>query len=348
MAFPWLLEENFETGTAGSLNAVAEDDVLGQLDFPGPQDDLAIPPARGGYCMRVNMNRTVATTPTPAFVTGAISLASGSNLYGRLFMYLDDDVVCPNPGTSPATVDRVVFLQLLSGGTTAEASLCVTRSDKGDLMIAILHPEYSSGTGPIRGLEVMRNEWFCLELSMLHSGTTSELRVHIGSAQLTATGINWASLTNFRLGSISRTVDVRGIMYFDSIVIDEDRLVAPQALDPRNLDGEIVTLTKTGYAFVGPGTVDCLTLVPMTALDSVALYDTDRLPVAHHDLRMMAKAAVVETIESKGPREFTRGCYAVLTNISGTPTTAAPTAIVQLGAVSEYGWGAFDEEGFAA
>ena len=142
---------------------------------------------------------------------------------------------------------------------------------------------------------------------------------------------------------------MRGIMYFDSIIFDDDRLVAPQPLDPANLDNEVVTLTKTGYVFVGAGTVECLTLVPMTALDQVALYDTDRLPYAHHDLRMVAKAAVVETMETKGPRVFSRGCYAVLTIPTGAPpTTAAPTAIVQLGPVTEYGWGGFGEEGYAA
>ena len=94
MAFPWVFEENFETGTLGSFTG--ETDTLGQLDFPGPQDDLVISPARGGYCMRVDMNRTVATTPLPAYVTGTLTLATGTNLYGRLFMYLDDDVVCPS------------------------------------------------------------------------------------------------------------------------------------------------------------------------------------------------------------------------------------------------------------
>lgn len=339
MAFPWDFEETFELGTRGSFTA--ETDDLGQLDFPGPQDDLVVPPYRGGYAMRVDMNRSVVTTPTPAYVTGDTSLnvASGTTKYARIMMYLDDDVVCP------AAADNVKFFQLISGASTEEAAIGIVRSDKGDLMIGIFSPDYN---GWIRGIEVMRNEWFCLELTVVGHTTNAELRVHVGSSQVTAVGMAWATLTGFRLGSISRTVDVRGIMYFDSMVVDSDRLVAPQALDPRSLDDEVLTLTKTGYAFVGAGVVECLTLLPMTALDTVALYDTDRLPVAHHDLRMVAKAAAAETIETKGPKAFTRGCYAVLTNASGTPLTAAPTAIVQLGKVTEYGWGAMGEEGFAA
>ena len=47
MTFPWIFEENFETGTLGGFTS--ETDTLGRLDFPGPQDGLEIPPALGGY-----------------------------------------------------------------------------------------------------------------------------------------------------------------------------------------------------------------------------------------------------------------------------------------------------------
>ena len=58
--------------------------------------------------MRVDMNRTVTTAPPPAYVTGTLTLATGTTLYGRLFMYLDDDVVCP-ASLDSASYDSIKF-----------------------------------------------------------------------------------------------------------------------------------------------------------------------------------------------------------------------------------------------
>ena len=247
-------------------------------------------------------------------------------------------------------MDRVVFFELLSGGTTSEASLCVTRSDKGDLMVGILHPEYSSGTGPIRGIEVPRNEWFCLELVLVHSTAASELRVHIGSSQVTATGINWAaSLTNFRLGSVSGTLDVRGIMYFDSIIFDDDRMVAPQPLDPANLDNEVVTLTKTGYVFVGAGTVECL---------DPRAYDRVRPSslIRHRSPAICPSRSAYGGKGSCGRNHRDQRAARVQPRLlcsdeypDGWPTSdRSPDRDRAARPGDRYGWGGFGEEGYAA
>ena len=340
MAFPWVFEENFETGAEGRFTGTTVD-TLGKLDFPGPQDDLDVPPYLGGYAMRVNLERGVA----PAYVVGDLSfnIANGVTQYARIMLRLSDDF------KAPGVNDAVSIFRLNSGAGVEEAAIGIVRSDKGELMIAVRNPDYASGAW-IRGIEVNRNEWLCLEITAASvAGALSELRVHCNGSQVSAIGMTWLTLTSFWMGAITQTDDVRGTLYFDSILIDEDRLVAPQILDPRRLDGETITLTKTGYAFVGPGEVVCTTLIAMgtTTSDHVAqLYDTDRLPVAHHDLKIALKAAVPESYESKGTKVFKRGCYCVLSGTSSA--TVAPSLIVQLGAVTEYGWGAMGEEGFAA
>ena len=331
MAFPWDFEENFETGTAGAFTGTPVD-TIGKIDFPGPQDDLDIPPVIGGYVMRVDLKRGT----DDAYVLGdaTLNLATGTTMYARFWLYLSDDFKIPG------ATDSVRIFQLLSGGTTEEVAIALVRSFKGDIMLAIRSPEYN---GFISGIEIGRNQWTCLELRIVAGGTASELHVYANGSQISAVAMSWVSPLNaWRMGAITQSADIYGTLYFDSVVIDNDRLVAPDLLDPDELSGETITLTKTGYAFVGPGEVTCVTLIGMDNTHAVNLYDTDRLPVAIHDLKVGLKVAAAESNESKGTKAFKRGCYVVF---SGTASaTLAPTVIIQLGQVSSRDWDSMDDE----
>ena len=146
-------------------------------------------------------------------------------------------------------------------------------------------------------------------------------------------------------------MDVRGTLYFDHVLIDNAaRLPAPRLINPSALDGEDIALTKSGYIFVGPGTVRGITLiaaanaVPPLA-DKVELFDTNSLPYSHHDLRAAAKASTAETVFSPPNREysFSRGCYAVRSN--AVPATVTAQAIIHIGVVQEMDWmGGFGDE----
>ena len=348
MAFPWDAEENFETGVVsgtGSIFTGVDDtnDPMGRLSVVGPQDAHEIPPYLGGYVLEVDLGRGVSGSVPDAFVTGnaALNMAAASpNKFARLMLRLSPDLKLPNPG------DSVRFLRLNSGTLVEEASVGLVRGNKGEVMLGIFSP--SPHNFWIRGISVERDKWLPIELAFqFPTVSTAEIQVYCMGHQVVAHSMAWATpLTSYQLGAMGQSLDIRGKYWFDHWIVDEERLVATQPLDPTELDGETIMITKSGYVFVGAGEVDCLSLIPMTTGDAVNLFDTDRLPYAHHDLRMSAKAGANETVESKGPRTFKRGCYAVL---SGTVSpTVAPSAIVRLGTVTEYGWGAGGEEGSAA
>lgn len=342
MAFPWDAEENWEAGVTAGTGSIftTEVDTLGRLNVVGPQDAHEIPPARGGCVLEVDLTRGIGSV-VDAYIHGdpSLDIAQGTNKVARLMMYISDDFQIPK------IADSVRIISFISGASTEEAAIGLVRGTKGELMLAIFSVDLSAW---IRGVEVERNMWLPIEIAITPHTSAAKLEVHCLGSQVEASAMAWATLTDYRLGAISPSVDISGKLWFDSWVVDTwvtdaDRLVAPQPLDPDELSGETLTITKSGWVFLGPGTVECLTLTPMTALDSVHLYDTDRLPYAYHDLRMVAKASAAETKESKGPKVFTRGCYAVLTN-AGTPPTAAPSAVVQLGTVTGFGWGQGGEE----
>ena len=330
MGFPFSAEENFETGTLGIFTEVA--DTLGKLSVVGPQDAHEIPPYLGGYVLEVDLNR--GTAPASASIGAPITFANGTTKYARLMVWLSADLKLPNPG------DSMRIFNIESGAFAEEAAIGLVRGNKGELMLGVFSPDLNDW---IRGIEVSRDMWLPLEIAMISvTAGASKLQVMCMGSQVEAVGMTWATLTRCRIGAITQSDDIRGKIWFDHFVVDDtSRLVAPQPLDPRELDGETILFTKSAYAFVGPGEVDCLTLISAAADSAVNLYDTDRLPFAQHDMRMSAKAAAAESIESKGTKIFKRGCYV---SFSGAGTN--PQAIVQLGAVTEFGWGAGGEEGY--
>lgn len=332
MAFPFSAEENFESGTLGIFTEVA--DTLGKLSVIGPQDAHQIPPYLGGYVLEVDLNR--GNADASASIGAPINFANGITKYARLMVWLSEELKLPNAG------DSMRLFMLESGSFLEEASIGLVRGNKGELLLGILSPDMPGGADWVRGVEVSRNMWLPLEIAMISGATnTSKLQVMCMGSQVEATAMTWATLTRGRIGTITQSLDIRGKIWFDHFVVDDtSRVVAPQPLNPRALDGETILITKSGYAFVGPGEVDCLTLIASSTNNEVSLYDTDKLPFAHHDLRMGAKAAVAEAVETKGKKIFKKGCYV---SLAGTN----PQAIVQLGAVTEFGWGAGGEEGYS-
>ena len=106
MAFPFILQENFEKGTAAPTFDFDQDN-LGRLTFPDHNEHLTIPPWRGGYVMKVDCDRGVEA----AYIQAPISIAAGTTRYFLVRIRLSEDFWMA-PGTS------LEFMRLTSGGAS--------------------------------------------------------------------------------------------------------------------------------------------------------------------------------------------------------------------------------------
>ena len=120
MAFPFVFHENFEKGTRGGFTS--ELDTDGKIDFPDHNDQLEIPPWRGGYVMRVNLDRNTAE----AYVQHdtAFTMTAGQIRFLRFFIRLSRDFRIA-PGHA------VDIVRMYAGGTS-EVAIGLTRLDSVD------------------------------------------------------------------------------------------------------------------------------------------------------------------------------------------------------------------------
>lgn len=323
MAFPFLLHENFERGTAGAFAAdtdalgIATTDPLGKLDFPDHNDDLDIIPWRGGYVMRIDLNRGT----NDAFIqhNTAFSLTTGQIKYMRFFLRL-------GRGTRFPMNSYLDFVRLYSGAPPglSEIALALVKTETW-ISLAIGSAE---DVTHIAGLEIIPDVWTQIRMKVTFgniSTSNSRVQVQIGNNMVQNMRLNMQPLTHFRIGTMLQQADVRGTLYIDDVIVDTDVIQDQMYLDPANLTGESVLYIKDSYVFVGPGTIKGVTLIGGGADNTAALYDTDRIPFAHHDMRASLKVSKAESKDTLVETlMFKRGCYLVMT---GT----APQVIIHYG-----------------
>ena len=314
MAFPFITEENFETGTLGHFDV--ETDTESRLDFPHYSTLARTPglemPWRGAYCMRVNLAND--GSPANAYVqeTGSWDLAASGVLVVRFMFWLSPDTVMANN-------DEFAIMQLWSSTSTAEAGFHINFTTADGFRLGV--SETGSG-GFLKPLTL--GVWHTVEATFtIDSGANdgSIAALLDGSAFSTITSLTQGAITSGVLGVVSQdSGTTRGTILFDQIVTDDARIYPLSDRFPTT-----VRLTKSSHVFVGPGTVAHIELISGAATDNVLqVFDTDAGSVldASNAILTLTNTANSQTVLHAEPVFFKRGCFVQLagTNPSATVT----------------------------
>ena len=322
MAFPLLSEEGFELGTRGAFDATA--DTESKLTFPHYSTLAATPglpmPYRGAYAMMIDLSKGTAD----AYVqeTGAWDSAATVTIFFRFYVWFG----APR-GYSVTMADTDIFsiFQLWSGATTVEASLGIQYTTANGYRFCL--SELASGaSGTFTACQL--NQWNLVEIKAVidaGGGNDGTLDAWInGSAMTQITGLDQGAITSGVLGAVSVDAGTtRGVLAFDEVCADDARIYGVGERFP-----ETVMVRASQHVFVGPGTIENISLLSGAGTDNVvSVFDTDeaetndatRVPV---ELKNTANSELVDPAGM--PIRVTRGAYVQL---AGTN----PRSIVKVG-----------------
>ena len=321
MAFPWIFEDDFESGDA-SLWDGGETDTGSLLDFPHYTTLTAIPggglPFRGAYCMRVVCGDTNPHTVDE----GSIDIADDATAFVRFYLYIDN-------GFAATANDTFNIFEFQQAGGTIEASLSLKITATTNV-VAI-----SLGDGIVSSetfFEISKGVWHAIEMKMradlLDLGTL-DLWVD-GANLLSITGLDNAAAVGLGvLGTQDTAATTTGTLLFDQFVFDDLQIYPFKRRYVEN-----VLVTKNQHVFVGNGRVENITLLSGNGTNNVVkIHDTDVADTndASNIVAELKNTAANETVDPAGmPVRVTRGAYVAMT---GTD----PRALVQIGAAQ--GWG---------
>lgn len=324
MAFPFLSEENFETGTRGHFDA--ETDTETRLDFPHYSALSRVPglpaPYRGAYCMRVNLAND--GTPADAYVqeTGSWDTAAdGSAIYFRWKLFVTNNITMAN-------TNEFAIHQLWSSTDTVEGGVYINFTTANGLRIGIGDASASSfaplTTGVWHTVEVL----YTIDNDVANDGTIDAWLD--GGALTQVTGLDQAAITSGVLGVLGQDAGTTaGTVLFDQVVADDERIYPISDRWTQE-----IKITKDQHVFVGTGIVDNVTLVSGAATDcTLDLYDTDigATNDASNVKLHLNNTANNEMVDPAGvPVQFTRGCFV---SLGGTN----PYAIVKLRSAKAWG-----------
>lgn len=296
MAHPWIFESNFEAGTNAEWDS--ETDTGSLLDFPHystlAREPLSGMPYRGAYCMRIVMGDTNDHT----LIEGDIDVADTVTRYSAFNFYLGKDVL--------ATADDTFNIYEVQGTANAVENAVGLRITATTDLVEI-------GVGQVaptvfRSSPLSKGAWHHIELeTTVQTGVTGTGLLYVdGVLAATIDTLTNTAVLRGVLGTQNTAATTTGTVLFDEFVFDDARIYPDRERFPHH-----IVLTKTGHAFVGPGTVASAAMMQGT---SMILYDTDTASV------LDAQGVVAELTDSLhtnvgGPLTFKRGCYVAL---SGT------------------------------
>jgi hypothetical protein len=299
MAYPWIFESNFESGTNGEWDS--ESDTGSLLDFPHYSDLACIPgapvPYRGAYCMRIVCGDTNDHTVTE----GDIDIADAATRYFRWHLFAATNLTATSD-------DAFNIFELQQAGGTVEQSVGMQiTAATNKLEIGI-----GDGTAPSSYVEFPRGRWVCVELtSTISTGGAGAMTLFLDGGQaITLTSLTQAAAVGRGvLGTQDTLATTTGALYFDQFVMDDARVYPLRERFPAQ-----VPLSKSAHVFVGPGCIEGAALLSTTVGEVMRLYDTDTAS-SLDELSFVAELSVNGSSSISGPVQFRRGCYALL---SGT------------------------------
>lgn len=324
MAFPWIVESTWESGT--NAEWTAETDTASLLDFPHASVLARFPwpnhaPFRGAYCARFRLG---AETTTVFLTHTTIDIADTATAHFRWYMQLAPDFAF--------TADDVVSLFKLrqAGGGTVELTVglnLVTATDA--ITIGGSDGVAAASFGATR---LQRGVWHCIEVGALVSTTdVGTLTVWLdGVSQVALTTLDQAAAVgDGDLGVMDRLATTTGTILVDDFVMDTERVYPIADRFP-----EILLLTKSGTVFLGNGLIDNVSLLSGAGTDCVLrVYDTAWADAndSGNIVIELKNTANNELVDPAGtPVTVTRGAYVQLTGTT-------PRALVKICRGSGYG-----------
>lgn len=328
MAHPWIFEANFEAGTNAEFDS--ETDTGSRLDFPHYSELARTPgigmPYRGAYCMRIQMGDTNDHT----LIEGDIDIADTVTRYSSFMLFIGGDV--------DATADDTWNIYEVQGTADAVENAVGFRYTAATDVLDI-------GVGqvaPTVFYAINKGRWYHVELvSVIQTGGT-------GTATLWLDGVSVATVTTLTntavlrgvLGTQNTLSTTSGTLLFKDFKFDDAQVFPPNKRWP-----EVVRITKTAHAFVGPGYIDTATL--LSATGTMDVYDTDTANTNDASAKRIQLDTAGNFVSHDTPTYFERGCYVVLagTNPVGEvrlttwpqyPGQRGPTAYFSEGAIRSY------------
>lgn len=311
MGWPYNTQWYFENGS-GDPEIGGETDGGSQLDIAHYTElsRRGFAPFTGAYAMRVILNGAAQT----AFLEDtSILMADDETAYVGFALFLSPDFALS--GTTPITIFG------LDDGGTVQTEVRLVNSG-GVLRFEISHEPAADVTAT--GYDVPIGEWMWVEFQVLQGNTgvstlfvtregetTSATVAATSSANSTQPAIDGAKLGL----SINAGTSHTGTMLFDAFHMhDPGDLVAARITAPSQPWRETVNVHVARHVFVGPGSLDNLTLNSgdsSTFESEIRVYDTDRAQTDPDRLvAMLHNTASRETVDVAGvPINLQNGCY---------------------------------------
>jgi hypothetical protein len=333
MSFPFLYEANLEGGNLAEFSSeVDTESKLSAAHYSWLAQHPARPeiPYSGAYAMYIDLSLGTADAYVQA--TTGVTLALAATAWYRLLFYAK--------GLVMADGDRFTILALQSVGDVDE--FAITLANVGGTL-RILGSETTAtaiGAGT-RACDFLQDQWHTLEVGLVldaGGGDDGTATFYVDGYPIGAalTGLNQAALTQLRLGAMNLDAGTTaGHLLFDSLVMDDTRVYPLRRFEGQHL------LTKTAHAYVGPGALESLTLIPGAGASDAVLtcYDTDEAntgaPLIVPPLRIDASITESYTV-ALGSGQFERGCYAVLSGTAPQGWIDARRATTGVPAIRSY------------
>ncbi|MFZ2651277.1 MAG: hypothetical protein WA210_14340 [Burkholderiaceae bacterium] len=248
--------------------------------------------------------------------TGSFDLAADAEIYGRFYFWFGAQNTAGNVRLAPVMANNDVFaiFQLWSGASTVEATIGIEYTTASGYRLFANETAAAAGA-TFAGLGL--NEWHLVEFKAVIDdgvGNDGTLEVWLDGSALTAiTALDQGAITSAVFGAIGIDAGTtRGWLAFDEIAADDARIYGYAERFPQT-----TMMRASGHAFVGPGTIDNISLLSGAGTDNVvSVYDTDeaelndatRVPVE------LKNTANNELVDPAGmPIRVQRGAYVQMT-----------------------------------
>lgn len=333
MAIPYLASTGFEDGTLAPFDV--ETDTEARLDIAHYATLSRIPgmamPFRGAYCVRVNLAND--GSPADAYLqeTGSADLSADGTIFCRFAFWL-------SPNTVMANNDEFGIWELWSGATTVEAGVFINFTTANGFRIGIGETSASSFKPLTLGV------WHQMEFSAnVDAGGGNDGTIDAwldGGAFTQVTALDQGAITSGVLGVVAQDAGTTtGTVLFDEFALDDARIFPITDRWPTD-----VLFTHSGHLFVGPGSLENLSLLGGSGTDSVVtVFDTDNGFTSDPNL---VKIELKNTVASElvdpaavPAHPFRRGCYVQIT--AGTATRA----LAKIGWATRYSEGGMRNHG---
>ena len=300
MAFPFIFQDNFETGSNASWDS--ETDTGSKLDFPHyttlAANQYMPSPYRGAYCARWDL--TTGDTNDHTLTEGDIDIADEGTAYFRWYMFVSSNFT--------ATADDTFnFFELQQAGGTVESSVGFRITAASNL----LEIGVGDGTAPTSFVSFPRNKWVAVELGAKISTTAAgTLTLYLDGASVVAlTSLtNAAAVGQGVFGTQNTLSTTTGVILADQFVMDDTRIYPFRKRFPFH-----VPVSQSSHVFIGPGYIEGAVLLTNTASDTLRLWDTDTGNI-DDELSYITELTAEFQTSISGPIHFSRGCYATITS----------------------------------